>query len=270
MKDLHIHTKYSDGEFDEREILEKIKEEGISEFAICDHDTIEGSEKVSRLVKNDKDLIFHSGVELSSRINEMYGGIDIHLLVRDFDYNDSNIIKLIDKIAYLRDLKIERMVDLVEEIYGVRISEEEIERKKRETNSFGKPHIYALLLNHGDYDRETFYKKMRALKAGDLKIEAKEILETLKSSDCYVTLAHPFEIMDEYKVSYEDIDKIVSYLKNYGLDAVETRHSKHSEQDYEVFSSIARKYNLKETCGSDYHGPRVKPHVKLGVCVKEN
>ena len=72
--------------------------------------------------------------------------------------------------------------------------------KKRTTNSFGKPHIYSLLLNHGEYDRETFYLKMRKLQAADLKLEAKEVLETLKNSKCYVALAHPVEIMEEYKI----------------------------------------------------------------------
>lgn len=269
MRDLHIHTKYSDGEYDEIEILNKIKETEINEFAICDHDTLEGSEKVFNLVKDNDDFIFHSGVELSSRINDMYGGIDIHLLVRDFDYNDKAIVGLINKISYLRDFKISRMVDLVEELYGVKLSEEEIKQKKKTTNSFGKPHIYSLLANHGEYDMETFYLRMRKFNSADLKLEAKDVLETLKNSECYVTLAHPIEIMDEYKLSYEDIDKVIAYLCEYGLDGLETRHSKHNEKDYKEFSLIAQKYGLKETEGSDYHGPTVKPHVKLGVCVKE-
>ena len=60
MKDLHIHTKYSDGEDDEYEIIKKVKEAGIEEFSICDHDTIEGSKKVYDLVVNDKNIIVKS------------------------------------------------------------------------------------------------------------------------------------------------------------------------------------------------------------------
>ena len=45
MIDLHIHTKYSDGEYDEK-IIQKVKDSGIDEFAIFDHDTIEGSKRV--------------------------------------------------------------------------------------------------------------------------------------------------------------------------------------------------------------------------------
>ena len=45
MIDLHIHTKYSDGEYDEK-IIQKVKDAGIDEFAIFDHDTIESSKRV--------------------------------------------------------------------------------------------------------------------------------------------------------------------------------------------------------------------------------
>ena len=269
MKDLHIHTKYSDGEYDEYEIVDKIKEAGITEFSICDHDTIEGSKKVYNLIENDKAIIYQSGVELSCRIKELYGGIDIHLLFRNFDYNDENLNSIVEEIAHLRKLKIQRMVDLVEKIYGIRLEQEEIKEKEKTTNSFGKPHIYALLRKRGAFDIETFYTKMRALEAADLKLSATEVLEMLKNSKGYVTLAHPKEIMDEYKLGYDDIDKIVAFLVSSGLEGLETRHSKHTNDDYLAFSKIAKKYNLVETLGSDYHGPNVKPHVKLGVCVKE-
>ena len=269
MKDLHIHTKYSDGELDEFQIVKAVKESGIKEFSVCDHDTIEGTVKVHRLLKNDKELIHHLGVELSCHIYEMYGGIDVHLLVRDFGENDEIVNFLVDKIAYLRKQKIQRMVDLVHKVYDIKISQEEIEEKEKLTNSFGKPHIYAILSNHGDFDRETFYKNMRSLKADDLKLNAIEVVKLLKDRKGYVTLAHPIEIMDEYNLTYEDIDKIVGVLTSNGLKGLETRHSKQTKEDSAIFSSIAKKYSLIETMGSDYHGPIVKPNVKLGVCVKE-
>jgi len=269
MKDLHIHTKYSDGEFDEYEIIEKVKEAGINEFSICDHDTIEGSKKVYDILSNDDKVKFHSGVELSCRLNNFLNGIDVHLLVRDFDYDDRNLSELIDKISCFRKLKIQRMVDLVKQVYGVEISKEEIEKKEKTTNSFGKPHIYSLLKNYGEFDREEFYINMRKLKSDDLKLDAVEVITSLKNSKGYVTLAHPIEIMDEYEVDYDYIEKIVAFLASKGLDALETKHSKHTKENYKEFSRIAKKYNLKETEGSDYHGPNVKPNVKLGVCVKE-
>jgi len=55
MKDLHIHTKYSDGELDELEIIEEVIKCGVKEFAIADHDTIEGSKKVYNLLSKHSD-----------------------------------------------------------------------------------------------------------------------------------------------------------------------------------------------------------------------
>ena len=51
MKDLHIHTKYSDGELNEYEIVEEVEKQNVSEFAVADHDTIIGSKKVFELLK---------------------------------------------------------------------------------------------------------------------------------------------------------------------------------------------------------------------------
>lgn len=271
MKDLHIHTKYSDGEDNEYEIIEKVKQAQISEFAICDHDTIEGSKKVYDLLKENKDnLKFQSGVELSCTINNYNNkNIDVHLLVRDFDYNEPIINELVKEISYLRKQKIQRMVDLVKELYNINIKQKDIDEILKTTNSFGKPHIYKILTKYGNYDREDFFKKMNKLKSNDLRLDASKVIHNLKNIKGYVTLAHPIEIMDEYNMSYEDIDKLVKYLKDEGLNALETRHSKHTKQDADIFSSIAKKHNLKETQGSDYHGLNIKPNVKLGVCEKQ-
>lgn len=268
MKDLHIHTKYSDGEYDEYTIIEKVKNAGVKEFSVCDHDTLDGSKKVFDLVSKDRSLIYHLGVELSCRL-KAFGGIDIHLLVRDYNYNDEKLKELVDKVSSFRIIKIERMVELVRDVYGIELSAKEVEEEAKKTKSFGKPHIYSLLQRHGNFDREEFYKNMRNLKSEDLKLDAVEVLQMMKNREGYATLAHPIEIMDEYNFDYEGIEKIVSYLVNEGLDGLETRHSKHTEKDFREFSKIAKKYNLIETEGSDYHGPNVKPNVKIGVCIKE-
>ncbi len=269
MTDLHIHTKYSDGEYDEYEIIEKIKNAGITEFAICDHNTIEGSKKIYDILKRENsDLIFHSGVELTSRINDIYGGVNVHILVRDFDFNEETILKIIDEIDEKNSRRASRMQKLVEDEYGIKISGEEIENMVKTTNCFGKPHMYKLLCKYGEFDREDYYKRMRKLYSDDLKLDVLNIMKIVHKGKGNVFLAHPIEIMDEYKFTYNDIDKIVCYLKENGLDGLEVYHSKHDKENIENFEKIANKYNLQMSAGSDYHGPNVKPNVKLGKCIK--
>ena len=81
-------------------------------------------------------------------------------------------------------------------------------------------------------------------------------------------MAHPREIMEEYNFSYDDIDMLVEYLVSYGLKGLEVYHSKHTLEDCEKFLSIANKYNLIPTCGSDYHGENIKPGIYLGKIIK--
>lgn len=263
--DLHIHTKYSDGELSEHQIIDEVIKSGIKEFSICDHDTIEGSQKVSKILEdNSCGLIFHSGVELSSR----YKNVNIHLLVRDFKYDDENILYLVDKIAKLRKERIKIMLELVKDVYGIDIDFKEVEEIASTTNSFGKPHLYKILLRYGEYDREEYYRNMDKLKSDSFKLDAVEVLERLKNSSCSVTLAHPIEIMKEYHLTYNDIDNLVYELSILGLKGVETKHSNHTYEDYLQFLNIAKKYNLLETPGSDFHGEGVKPGLKIGMIEK--
>lgn len=265
MKDLHIHTRYSDGEDDEIEIVKKVIDAKIDEFAICDHDTIEGSKRVNDYIKkNNIDVVFHSGVELTCRVNDFCNGVNVHLLVRDFDYDNKKLLNLINEVSLLRKKKIGVMVEHVYKIYGVKISSDKINKVLQVTSSFGKPHIYNLLLEYGNYSREEFYKNMKGLDTSHLKLDASRVIKELNDSECYVTLAHPKEIMEEYNFSYDDIDKLVYHLAHIGLKGLEVYHSKHNVNDSKIFLEIAKKYNLIDTCGSDYHGLNIKPNVKLG------
>ena len=268
MKDLHIHTKYSDGEFDENEILEKIKKAKLSEFAICDHDTIEGSQKVKELlIENGENIVFHSGVELTSRLNFL-NGFNIHLLAYDFDYDNENIIFLIDKISNLRLQKVSRMADLIKEAFNFEIPQKDITETLKTTNSFGKPHMFTILSKYISVDRKIFYSTMNNLHSEDLKLDANEVIEKVHNAGGKVVLAHLIEVVKEYDLNNQQLEEIIANLKNLGLDGLETKHSSHTKENSHLYSSLAKKYGLFETSGSDYHGPFVKPDIEIGNCEK--
>lgn len=265
--DLHIHTIYSDGEYNEFEIVDKIIEANVKEFAICDHDTIDGSKKVNDVLKKGNyDLIFHTGVELTVRIHNFINDINIHLLYRDFDYNDPNLAKALNLINECQKDRISKMKDIIKEEFNVVISDEDVNEVLSKTKSFGKPHMYMILSKYIDCDMDYYYSKMKQLKTN--KADAIEIMNILKDSLGYLTLAHPIEIMEENNVDYEFVDKVVGYLSEHGLKGLETRHSKHNDENYLMFSKIAKKYKLIETSGSDFHGEHVKPDVKIGIYKK--
>lgn len=264
MKDLHIHTKYSDGEYDETKIIEEIEKAGVVEFAICDHDTIEGSKAVYDVLKTEShNLLFHSGVELTCRFVEYDGGVNMHLLVYDFDYNSPSISKIVKNISNLRRQKVDKMVKYVEWEYGIKIPQELLDEKLKNTKSFGKPHLYSIMCTIGDFDREEYYRKMDKLSTAEFKLDAKNTIKTLKNCG-KVVLAHPIEIMKEYNYDINTMEDIIKKLKNTGLCGVETHHSSQTKEVQQNLSLIAKKYGLIETVGSDFHGPNVKPNLKIG------
>lgn len=267
MKDLHIHTVYSDGEYDEYRILKEIIKAGIDEFAICDHDTIEGSKKVYEIIKEKNlDLVFHTGVELACRLNGYKSGINMHILVRDFDFEDEALLGLLEEASMMRLKKIQRMANLIKREYGVEISKQQIYEKLKTTNSFGKPHMYAILSTMGDFDREEYYAKMRKLDSEDLKLDTLKVINTLKGHN--VILAHPIEIMTEYHLSFVEIEGLIRYLAYCGLSGLEVHHSAQTINEQQKFAQMAKNLGLHASCGSDFHGPHVQPDVKLGQMFK--
>ena len=269
MKDLHIHTKYSDGELDEFEIISAVDDAKITEFAIADHDPIEGSKRVFDILQTSKlNLKFHTSVELTCRVNDYLNGINVHLLAQDFDYNNPILLEFIEEISALRYKKIQVMVDYIEEVYNIKIPQTLLEEKIKSTNSFGKPHLYSILQTLGDFNRENYYDLMDKLDTSKLKLDAKTVIEKLNGS-CKIILAHPVEIMDEYNFNIIEIEKLIKYLKDLGLTGLETHHSSQPKEMQEKFSQIAKKYNLEESYGSDFHGENVKPGLKIGDIVKE-
>ena len=269
MKDLHIHTIYSDGEDNEYEIIEKVKEAGIKEFAICDHNTIVGSKKVhDLLLTKNEDLIFHSGVELTCRLSDYKKPFNAHILLRDFDYDSEEVLYLINKYQNFEKIKLERMKKIVKSLYNIEILDREIAEIYAHSQTVGKPHIYSIITKYISLDREKYYRDMDALITDDLKLDILEVISISNKIGANVILAHPIEIMEDHNFTFEDIDNLCGYLKEKGLNAIETRHSKHNEEYYNKFHEIAIKHNLSESQGSDYHGSSVKPDVKLGKYYK--
>lgn len=83
---LHIHSTYSDGKADFKDIIESAKNRGYKLISITDHNTIEGH-------KIYKDEILIPGVEFDC----WYGYVFIHLLAYGFDVNNEELNKFMAK-----------------------------------------------------------------------------------------------------------------------------------------------------------------------------
>ena len=92
--------------------------------------------------------------------------------------------------------------------------------------------------------------------------DAKVVIETIHNAGGVAIWAHPKKVEKKYNI---DLEVLIPRLIEIGLDGIEIGNSLHSLDDYKRYLNIAKKYNLLISAGSDYHGPVVKPKVKLGI-----
>jgi predicted metal-dependent phosphoesterase TrpH len=65
--DLHIHSIYSDGHADVKEIVQAAKRRGLHGIAITDHDTMKGIPAAQKYIKEKKlDLLLIPGIEVNT------------------------------------------------------------------------------------------------------------------------------------------------------------------------------------------------------------
>ncbi len=65
--DLHIHSTYSDGRADVKEIIKAAKRRGLDGIALTDHDTMKGIPAARRYIRDQKlDLMLIPGVEVTT------------------------------------------------------------------------------------------------------------------------------------------------------------------------------------------------------------
>jgi hypothetical protein len=65
--DLHIHSTYSDGHADVKEIIKAAERRGLDGIALTDHDTMRGIPAARRYIKEQKlDLILIPGIEVTT------------------------------------------------------------------------------------------------------------------------------------------------------------------------------------------------------------
>ena len=73
-------------------------------------------------------------------------------------------------------------------------------------------------------------------------------------------LAHPML----YKLGYRQVEELIQYLIPLGLKGIEAYHSSNNISQSDKLRSLALKYHLVVSGGSDFHGAN-KPDIELGT-----
>ena len=256
--DLHTHSTASDGQYTPAELVTLAKARGIEALALTDHDTLDGvtdaMETGARL-----GLRVIPGVELSAREYPTF-----HFLGYGIPLEKTALTALCTRMKRGREERKYRILDFLRE-KGIKLSLEEVETLSG--GSSGRPHFAQALVKRGfaASNREAFDRWLNTpeffARVEREKPAARECVETVKAAGGKVSLAHPYQI----GVDNDTLDGIVQELKDYGLDAIECYYPRFTPEQQAFYLFLTKKYGLKITGGSDFHGERVKPDISLAA-----
>jgi predicted metal-dependent phosphoesterase TrpH len=264
MIDLHSHTDRSDGTSTPAELVDEAVRAGLTALAITDHDTFAGYDAaVPYAQAAGVDLI--CGIELSTR----YQGGSVHLLGY-FPLTPPSK-ELRDWLGFILEGRRDRNNRLIAKLQslGVDITLAEVEAVGRTLTA--RPHFARVLVDKGyAKDIQTAFDLYLDESARGFvqrqEVSIEEALERILASGGVPSLAHPVRVA---KNNWEKLAEYVEDLAGLGLRAIEVYHSDHSPEGTSYYASLAERFRLGATGGSDFHGAN-KPLISLGTGKRNN
>ena len=264
--DLHLHSENSDGTDSPETIIEKAIEIQLEAISITDHEYL-------TKVPVSQHIEIISGVEVSvswEKLEKSNPFAGIHLLLY-FVKEESPVDTFLENIRKLKNI---RNVEIIENLQNEGLDVNKFELGEFKTKVPGRPHIASLLKDKGYVDsiNDAFIKYLGNGKIGDSRShqpDIEKIISLSQESKCLVFLAHPHTLMSNDKFSKkenwvnDDFYELVKKLSEFGLNGLETTYSSYSKNISNQISEVAKKLNLLECGGSDYHGD-IKPNINLG------
>ena len=256
--DLHVHSNKSDGSLTPTELVNYALEKGLSAFALTDHDTTDGIEEALKAAEG-KPIEVIPGIEFSSE----YEGKDIHIVGLYIDYQSDFFKRRLKAFVNGRIIRNKEMCKRLT-AHGMPVTYEELLAEFPDC-VITRSHYAEYLLNHGytKSRKEAFDRYI-----GDncpcfvprKKITPMRAVEIILKAGGVPILAHPLL----YGMSNARLDKLVSTLKDMGLVGLEAVYCTYSPSEERQMRTLAAKYDLCISGGSDFHG-NAKPGLDLAT-----
>ncbi|MBQ6234362.1 MAG: PHP domain-containing protein [Clostridia bacterium] len=248
--DLHTHSNVSDGTATPREVVAHAARENLKLVALTDHDSIMG---VTEALEAGKEfgIPVLPAVEMDNEWRH-----ELHIIGLDVDPNNPTLIRALE-IARDRRERRNRIIysRLKEAGYDVQ------PLVGRPESTTTKLHIAHALIKAGFANdvRDAFARYLRPGQVGyytEPRFTPQQVIDIIHIADGLPILAHPCHIRD-------NPNGLIGELTDMGLMGLEAYYPTSTQRQTEMYVSIAWKYRLMVTCGSDFHGDN-RPGVPIG------
>lgn len=273
--DHHIHTKYSDGAFTLREIIELAKNSQLKRIVITDHNEIlECSNELKRIPKEELGTLkVFVGSEIACKVLDQATGIYIPIELLYYGPNPEKVQYFIDKHDYGIVPQDEQLHFLISQCDKHHLKHSEnLEVPK---GMFATEYLCKDLVKYPEnkaffdsthpivyYTPKLFFKKFCIHPSSDFYIDTTKNLPTVNEvvdmahiNGGITIVAHPCLYI------YESQDEVLSFLKyilkTSNVSGIEVFHSSHTFEQRNYLEQFAKQHKLLIGGGSDFHsGPQ--------------
>jgi len=174
---------------------------------------------------------------------------EVHVLGYLVDYTSPNLKATLERMRHSRRERAHGMVIKLGKL-GIHIEWQRVQEIAG-SGSIGRPHIAQAMLEKGYITsiKEAFTKYISRNGPAYVKREKmtpQEAIELILRTNGLPVLAHPLTINDP--------ETMIINLKAAGLVGIEAYYNNYTAEEVSQLVSLANKYNLITTGGSDFHG----------------
>ncbi|MBX9904758.1 MAG: PHP domain-containing protein [Burkholderiales bacterium] len=248
--DLHSHSTCSDGLLSPAELVERAVLRGVDMLALTDHDELAGLAP-ARVAAGQWGLRLIDGVEISVQWEE----ITLHIVGLNVDPGH---VPLLDGLAAIRGgrgQRAQRMADSLAAA-GITGSLEGARRYAKNPELLSRSHFARYLVEAG-HARDTnavFRSYLTPGKPGYVPHQwaaLRDALGWITGSGGLAVLAHP----GRYPLNQQQSERLLGEFVELGGAAVEVVTGSHTPDEFVTWARYAKRFGLRASAGSDFHGP---------------
>jgi predicted metal-dependent phosphoesterase TrpH len=264
--DLHTHSDCSDGALKPSELVLRAAGREVGLLALTDHDTLEGCPE-ARAACGQHGIQFLAGVELTCD----WRGREVHVIGLNVDSADASLRGHCSAVLAQRH---QRILDIAYRLTAAGLPGEALARPALSSPSPTRTHVARAMVAAGLVTtvQRAFDRWLKRGQPGYVAANWPDLASVVRcavGAGGIAVLAHPHR----YKVSNGMLRELVAEFRAAGGGGIEVSLAGMSPADADRAATLARRFDLAGSIGSDFHDPDlpwrpVGRHDKLPEGVK--
>lgn len=248
----------SDGVLLPEEVARRAHTNGVTLWALTDHDILEGV-PAARAEAQALGMRFISGVEISVT----WCGHTVHIVGLNLDDTDVNLVEGLRAVRSGRSDRAREMGRRLDAL-GISNSYEGALSYVSNPALISRTHFARYLVEQGVCRdmQEVFDRYLGDDCPGNVPMQwstLEQAVTWIRSAGGRAVIAHP----GRYDYTPMQFDALFSEFRDLGGEGIEVITSSHTPDQYREYADVARRYGFLASCGSDFHSPR-EARIDLG------